>query len=115
MPSSWNGGAVPRTAARTANRFPNGALAATSTTPQALLPDVPTIAQFLPGYEAAAWFGIGPPKATPADIVEKLDRPANAGLAIGCRSVVTRLRSDSCYVIIDSVLWGARSDRADVG
>lgn len=39
------------------------------------------MAQFLPGYEATAWFGIGAPKATPAAIVDKLNRDINAGLA----------------------------------
>jgi tripartite-type tricarboxylate transporter receptor subunit TctC len=57
------------------------ALAVTSTTRQAVLPDVPPVAQFLPGYAATAWFGIGAPKATPADIVDKLNREINAGLA----------------------------------
>jgi tripartite-type tricarboxylate transporter receptor subunit TctC len=57
------------------------ALAVTSATRQAVLPGVPTVAQFLPGYEATAWFGIGVPKATPADIVATLNREINAGLA----------------------------------
>jgi len=56
------------------------ALAVTSTKRQAVLPDTPTVAQFLPGYEATAWFGIGAPKATPAVIVNKLNREINAGL-----------------------------------
>ena len=46
-----------------------------------MLPDVPTVAEFLPGYEATAWFGIGAPRKTPADIVDKLNRDINAGLA----------------------------------
>jgi tripartite-type tricarboxylate transporter receptor subunit TctC len=57
------------------------ALAVTSTTRQAVLPDVPPVAQFLPGYAATAWFGIGAPKATPADIVAALNRAIDAGLA----------------------------------
>jgi tripartite-type tricarboxylate transporter receptor subunit TctC len=57
------------------------ALAVTSTTRQAVLPNVPPVAQFLPGYEATAWFGIGAPKATPADIVDTLNRAIDAGLA----------------------------------
>jgi len=56
------------------------ALAVTSTTRQAVLPDTPTMAQFLPGYEATAWFGIGAPKATPAAIVDRLNGSINAGL-----------------------------------
>ena len=43
--------------------------------------DIPTVGEFLPGYEASAWFGIGAPKGTPAEIVDKLNREINAGLA----------------------------------
>jgi tripartite-type tricarboxylate transporter receptor subunit TctC len=57
------------------------ALAVTSATRSAALPDVPTVAEFVPGYEASGWFGIGAPKGTPAEIVNKLNREINAGLA----------------------------------
>ena len=57
------------------------ALAVTSATRQAVLPDTPPVADFLPGYEATAWFGIGAPKATPADVVATLNREINAALA----------------------------------
>jgi tripartite-type tricarboxylate transporter receptor subunit TctC len=57
------------------------ALAVTSATQQAVLPDVPPVARFLPGYEATAWFGLGAPKATAADVVDKLNREVNAALA----------------------------------
>jgi tripartite-type tricarboxylate transporter receptor subunit TctC len=46
-----------------------------------VLPDVPVIADFVPGYEASAWYGIGAPAATPADILDKLNTEVNAGLA----------------------------------
>ena len=39
------------------------------------------MAEFVPGYEASIWFGVGAPKATPAEIVDKLNREINAGLA----------------------------------
>jgi tripartite-type tricarboxylate transporter receptor subunit TctC len=45
------------------------------------LPDVPAVAETVAGYEASAWFGIGAPKGTPADIIEKLNRTVNAALA----------------------------------
>jgi tripartite-type tricarboxylate transporter receptor subunit TctC len=45
------------------------------------LPDVPTVADFVPGFEASSWFGIAAPKATPAEIIERLNREVNAGLA----------------------------------
>jgi len=57
------------------------ALAVTTTTRLDLLPDIPTLGEFLPGYEASAWFGVGAPKATPAEIVDKLNKAINAALA----------------------------------
>ena len=45
------------------------------------MPELPTIAEFLPGYEASAWFGVGAPRGTPAEIVEKLNRALNAAFA----------------------------------
>jgi tripartite-type tricarboxylate transporter receptor subunit TctC len=57
------------------------ALAVSSTTRSPALPDVPAVDEFVPGYEATAWFGIGAPRNTPADIVEALNKDINAGLA----------------------------------
>jgi tripartite-type tricarboxylate transporter receptor subunit TctC len=57
------------------------ALAVTTATRSEALPDLPTVAEFVPGYEASSWFGVGTPKATPAEIVEKLNKEINAGLA----------------------------------
>ena len=57
------------------------ALAVTSATRLASLPDLPTVAEFVPGYEASAWQGIGAPKDTPAEIIDKLNREINAALA----------------------------------
>ena len=45
------------------------------------LPDVPTVAETVPGYEASAWFGMGAPKGTPPEIIEKLNKEINAALA----------------------------------
>ncbi len=56
-------------------------LAVTTTTRSAALPDVPTVAEFVPGFEASSWFGVAAPKGTPADIVDSLNRQINAGLA----------------------------------
>jgi Tripartite tricarboxylate transporter family receptor/CBS domain len=44
-------------------------------------PDIPTVDEFVPGYEASVWFGVGAPKNMPPEIVEKLDKEINAGLA----------------------------------
>jgi tripartite-type tricarboxylate transporter receptor subunit TctC len=57
------------------------ALAVTTATRAQALPDIPTVGEFLPGYEATTWLGIGAPKNTPAEIVEKLNKEINAGLA----------------------------------
>ena len=57
------------------------ALAVTTAARSEALPDIATVAEFVPGYEASVWQGIGAPKATPAEIVEKLNREINAGLA----------------------------------
>jgi tripartite-type tricarboxylate transporter receptor subunit TctC len=56
-------------------------LAVTTATRWDGLPDIPTVGEFVPGYEASYWAGIGAPKATPAEIVEKLNKEINAGLA----------------------------------
>jgi Tripartite tricarboxylate transporter family receptor len=57
------------------------ALAVTTALRSEALPDIPTVGEFVPGYEASSWFGVGTPKATPAEIVEKLNKEVNAGLA----------------------------------
>ena len=56
-------------------------LAVTTATRSEVLPDVPTVGDFVPGYEASALQGIGAPKETPAEIVDKLNKEINAGLA----------------------------------
>jgi tripartite-type tricarboxylate transporter receptor subunit TctC len=56
------------------------ALAVTSSTRSAALPNIPTMAASVPGYEATAWFGLGAPEGTPADIVDKLNSEINAAL-----------------------------------
>jgi tripartite-type tricarboxylate transporter receptor subunit TctC len=57
------------------------ALAVTTATRSELLPYIPTVDQFVPGYEASGWFGLGAPKATPPEIVDKLNKEINASLA----------------------------------
>jgi tripartite-type tricarboxylate transporter receptor subunit TctC len=57
------------------------ALAVASATRSETLPDIPTVGEFVPGYEAPTWYGLGAPKNTPAEIVEKLNKEINAGLA----------------------------------
>jgi tripartite-type tricarboxylate transporter receptor subunit TctC len=57
------------------------ALAVTTTTRSSQLPDVPVVADTVPGYEASALFGMGAPKNTPKEIIEKLNKEINAVLA----------------------------------
>jgi tripartite-type tricarboxylate transporter receptor subunit TctC len=57
------------------------ALAVTTATRSDQLPDIPTVAEFVPGYEASYWAGIGAPKATPPAVIDKLNKEINAALA----------------------------------
>jgi tripartite-type tricarboxylate transporter receptor subunit TctC len=69
-------------------------LGVTSAVRSELLPDVPTIGAFVPGYEASAWYAIGAPKATPADIVETLNETINDVLiAPDTRAQIAKLGS----------------------
>jgi len=56
------------------------ALAVTSTSRVEVLPELSTVGDFLPGYEASQWYGIGAPRTTPAEIIDKLNKEINAGL-----------------------------------
>jgi tripartite-type tricarboxylate transporter receptor subunit TctC len=56
-------------------------LAVTTAIRSEVLPDVPTVGEFVPGYEASGWYGIGAPKNTPTEIVDKLNNEINAVLA----------------------------------
>jgi tripartite-type tricarboxylate transporter receptor subunit TctC len=74
------------------------ALAVTATSRVDALPTVPTMADFIPGFEASGWIGLGAPKKTPAEIIDKLNKKINASLAdpktnarladLGCTSLV---------------------------
>jgi tripartite-type tricarboxylate transporter receptor subunit TctC len=76
------------------------ALAVTSGTRQEALPDVSTVGEFLPGYEARGWYGVVVPKATPREIVEKLNKEINAALADP--SMKKRLTDLGCAVFAGS-------------
>jgi tripartite-type tricarboxylate transporter receptor subunit TctC len=56
-------------------------LAVTTATRSEALPELPVVGDFVPGYEASTWYGVGAPKSTPADIVDRLNKEINAGLA----------------------------------
>ena len=56
-------------------------LAVTTATRLEALPDIPTVSDFLPGYEASGWYGVGAPRNTPTEVIDKLNKEINAGLA----------------------------------
>jgi tripartite-type tricarboxylate transporter receptor subunit TctC len=57
------------------------ALAVTTSARSPVLPDVPSLAEFLPGYEASAWYGLGARANTPIEVIERINGEVNAGLA----------------------------------
>jgi len=76
------------------------ALAVTTATRLEVLPDVPAMAEFLPGYEASGWYGVAAPHGTPADIVGRLNKEINAGVADA--NVKKRLTDLGCGVFTGS-------------
>jgi tripartite-type tricarboxylate transporter receptor subunit TctC len=92
------------------------ALAVTSATRSAALPDVPAVGEFVPGYEATAWFGIGAPRNTPTDIIAKLNGEINAGLAdvkmkerladLGGEPMSTSTADFAKFIVDETEKWG---------
>ena len=78
-------------------------LAVTTSKRLDVLPDVPTVAEVLPGYEALGWHGIGAPKGTPPDIIDKLNAAINAGLADA--TIIARITA-----LGDTVFTGTPAD-----
>ena len=56
-------------------------LAVTTAMRSDALPDLPTVAEFVPGYEISTWYGVGAPKGTPAEVIDKIGKAIDAGLA----------------------------------
>jgi tripartite-type tricarboxylate transporter receptor subunit TctC len=92
------------------------ALAVTSTARSELLPDIPIVADYLPGYEASAWYGFGAPRGTPPDIIEKLNKTVNAILAdpavkakfadMGATLIMSSPADFGKYVAAETEKWG---------
>ena len=92
------------------------ALGVTSAKRQELLPDVPAINEFLPGYEANGWYGIVAPKGTPADVIGKLNKEANAALSdpdmrkrlvdLGCNVFAGSPADFGKFIDDDTQKWG---------
>ena len=79
------------------------ALAVTTDVRSAALPDIPTVGEFVPGFEASTWYGVVAPKHTPADVVEKLNREINGGLADP--KLKARLGDFGGTLLVGSPLW----------
>jgi tripartite-type tricarboxylate transporter receptor subunit TctC len=81
-----------------------------------VLPDVPTVAETVPGFEVTTWFGIGAPKATPIEIVDKLNHENNAGLNdstikarladLGAAPVIATPAEMATFVADETERWG---------
>jgi tripartite-type tricarboxylate transporter receptor subunit TctC len=92
------------------------ALAVTSTARSELLPDIPIVADYLPGYEASAWYGLGVPRGTAPDIIEKLNKTVNSILAdpavkakfadMGATLIVSSPSEFGKYVAAETEKWG---------
>jgi tripartite-type tricarboxylate transporter receptor subunit TctC len=91
-------------------------LAVTSATRLEVLPEIPTVGDFVPGYEATAWIGIGAPENTPAEIIEKLNKEINAALAdpkmkariadVGAEVLVGSPADLGKRIVADTEKWG---------
>ena len=100
------------------------ALAVTTTARSELLPDIPTVADFLPGFEANFWIGIAAPKKTPAEIVDKLNKEINDGLAdLGIRTRLADLGGTALpgspaefgkFIADETEKWGKMARAANI-
>jgi tripartite-type tricarboxylate transporter receptor subunit TctC len=92
------------------------ALAVTAAARSDALPDVPTVGEFVPGYEASGWFGIGAPRKTPVEIVNRLNSEINAALAdarlkaqladFGGTAFVSSPADFASYLAAETEKWG---------
>src|SRR5258705_1617540 len=100
------------------------ALAVTDTSRVEELPDIPTAGEFVPGYEVRGWYGIGAPKNTPVEVVDRLNKEVNVALAdpnirkrlagIGC-NVLTLPPADFGKLIADETeKWGRVIQTANI-
>jgi tripartite-type tricarboxylate transporter receptor subunit TctC len=88
----------------------------TTAHPTEALPDIPTVGKFVSGYEASQWYGIGAPRSTPAEIIEKLNKQINACLAdpamkvrfadVGGLAIPMSVAEFEKFVVEETEKWG---------
>ena len=91
------------------------ALAVTTSTRSEALPDIPTVGEFVPGFESSGWIGFGAPKGTPIEIVDKLNKEINAALAdpkmkarladLGCTPLTLSPANFGKLIVADTEKW----------
>jgi tripartite-type tricarboxylate transporter receptor subunit TctC len=92
------------------------ALAVTTAQRSDMFPDIPAVGEFLPGYDASGWSGIGAPRATPAEIIDRLNKEINAGLgdaklkaqfaALGSETVPSTSAEYEEIIVVETEKWG---------
>jgi tripartite-type tricarboxylate transporter receptor subunit TctC len=100
------------------------ALAVTSAARSDPLPDVPTVGEFVPGYEATSWLGLGAPRNTPAEIVDILNKEINAGLVdpqlkariegVGYSGFASSVSEFTLFIAEDTEKWGKVIQTANI-
>jgi tripartite-type tricarboxylate transporter receptor subunit TctC len=100
------------------------ALAVTTAVRSAVLPDVPTVGEFVPGYEASGWFGLGAPDKTPGDIIDKLHKAVNSSLVdpkvkariaeLGGTELVLSSAEFGKFIAAETEKWGKVIRTADM-
>jgi tripartite-type tricarboxylate transporter receptor subunit TctC len=92
------------------------ALAVTTAQRSDMFPDIPAVGEFLPGYDASGWSGIGAPRATPVEIIDRLNKEINAGLgdaklkaqfaALGSETVPSTSAEYEKVIVVETEKWG---------
>jgi len=88
----------------------------TSDTRSPALPDIPTVGEFIPGFEASGWSGLSAPRKTPVDIIDRLNQQINAGLAdetmktriaeLGCLPLPLSREAFAGFIAEETEKWG---------
>src|SRR5262249_42132808 len=92
------------------------ALAVTGATRSEVLPELPTMGEFLPGYEAGVFYGIGAPRKTPPEIIDRINKAINAGLsdgafkarlaALGGTVTAASPQEFAAFITNETIRWG---------